>query len=128
VLTRRGRGEPVDAAELATAGRDAMKQIIAKQMYATVAQDPYGMAQIGIEDIPPEYCLEHFGRLALSRAQQATDRNDRSMYQQAMSHFERYLVRQTVDRCHGHKAEAARILGISYSSLKVKFGTTDPAD
>jgi DNA-binding NtrC family response regulator len=87
-----------------------------------------GVAQIGIEDIPPEYCLEHFGRLALSQAQQALDRNDRSMYQQAMSHFERYLVRQTVDRCHGNKAEAARILGISYSSLKVKFGSTDPAD
>jgi DNA-binding NtrC family response regulator len=50
------------------------------------------------------------------------------MYQQAMSHFERYIVRQTVDRCGGNKAEAARILGISYSSLKVKFGQADPSD
>jgi len=29
---------------------EATEQIIAKQMYATVAQDPYGMAQIGIEE------------------------------------------------------------------------------
>jgi DNA-binding NtrC family response regulator len=87
-----------------------------------------GVAEIGLEDIPPEYCLEHFGRLALSQAQAAADRHERSMYQQAMSHFERYIVRQTVDRCGGNKAEAARILGISYSSLKVKFGQVDPSD
>ncbi len=29
---------------------EATQQIVAKQMYATVAQDPYGMAQIGIEE------------------------------------------------------------------------------
>ena len=29
---------------------EATQAIIAKQMYATVAQDPYGMAQIGIEE------------------------------------------------------------------------------
>ncbi len=87
-----------------------------------------GVSEIGLDDIPPEYCLEHFGRLALSQAQAAADRTERSMYQQAMTHFERYIVRQTVDRCGGNKAEAARILGISYSSLKVKFGQTDPTD
>ncbi len=85
-------------------------------------------AEIGLEDIPPEYCLEHFGKLALSHAQASTDRLEPSMYHQAMHHFERYLVRQAVDRCNGNKAEAARILGISYSSLKVKFGQTDPSD
>jgi DNA-binding NtrC family response regulator len=126
-----GRDPPVFRAEAIDALREyswpGNVRELENLVMRLVALHP-GVSEIGLDDIPPEYCLEHFGRLALSHAQAAADRGERSMYQQAMSHFERYIVRQTVDRCGGNKAEAARILGISYSSLKVKFGQADPTD
>jgi DNA-binding NtrC family response regulator len=77
--------------------------------------------QIGVEDLPPEYCLEHLSRLALHAAARA-ERDDESLFDLAVGHFERYLVRHMVERCHGNKAEAARALGVSYSTLKTKYG------
>jgi DNA-binding NtrC family response regulator len=76
---------------------------------------------VGVDDLPSEYCLEHLGQLALSAAN-ARARDEHSLYDLAMGHFERYLVRHVVDRCGGNKSEAARVLGISYSTLKAKFG------
>jgi DNA-binding NtrC family response regulator len=80
-------------------------------------------ADLGVEDLPAEYCLEQLGRLAMRAA--AADANNASLYSLAMGHFERYLVRHVVERCKGNKSEAARMLGIAYSTLKNKYGKGD---
>jgi DNA-binding NtrC family response regulator len=39
----------------------------------------------------------------------------------ACEHFERYVVRNMIERCNGNQSEAARRLGISRSTLKAKL-------
>ncbi len=81
---------------------------------------------IRLDDIPIEYCLEHLSTLAVWYASRHADSDDNGLYRLAVSQFERYLVRQMVDRCHGNKAVAARKLGVSYSTVKNKVSGSEP--
>jgi DNA-binding NtrC family response regulator len=74
--------------------------------------------EIGLSDLPVEVCLDHLSALALARVTQG---EGPELYALAREHFERYLAQHMVDRCGGNKAEAARRLGISYSTLKAKL-------
>ncbi|HKA87217.1 MAG TPA: sigma-54 dependent transcriptional regulator [Haliangiales bacterium] len=74
-------------------------------------------------DIPVEYCTEHLGKLAASSAEREKTTNKRSLYELACDHFERFFVRHMIERCGGNKAEAARRLGVSYSTIKNKLDT-----
>ncbi len=72
-------------------------------------------------DIPVEYCTEHLGKLAATSAEREKTINKRSLYELACDHFERFFVRHMIERCGGNKAEAARRLGVSYSTIKNKL-------
>ena len=78
-------------------------------------------ATIRALDIPVEYCTEHLGKLAASYAEKERTHAKRSLYELATDHFERFFVRHMIERCGGNKAEAARRLGVSYSTIKNKL-------
>jgi DNA-binding NtrC family response regulator len=68
--------------------------------------------------IPPEYWIPTLSEAAHRRA--ASQGGEHRLYKLARAQFERYLVRMMVARCHGNKKEAARRLGVSYSTVKDK--------
>lgn len=81
----------------------------------------HGGALVAAEDIPPEFWLAHLHRQAAAAAERADGRrNDSRLYFLAREQFERYLVRLMVKRCGGNKRAAARVLGVSYSTVKDK--------
>jgi DNA-binding NtrC family response regulator len=77
---------------------------------------------VRLSDIPVEYLVEHLGNLALYYAKRSREA-EKSIYSLACEHFERYFVKQMVERCGGNKAEAARRLGVSYATVKNKMDT-----
>ena len=89
----------------------------------------HGGATVSPGDIPPEYWLASLHRraAAIAEALDSPDpdapgggvKEDR-LYFLAREQFERYLVRLMVKRCGGNKRAAARVLGVSYSTVKDK--------
>jgi DNA-binding NtrC family response regulator len=74
---------------------------------------------IRASDIPVENSVDHWGNQA---AWMATRRKAKgaSLYVIATKHFERYFVKHMVSRCGGNMSEAARQLGVSYTTVKNK--------
>ena len=80
---------------------------------------------VRLADIPVEFLLDHLGRLALRQLERDGSSDAAKLYNLAREHFERYLVRHMIERCGGNKAEAARRLGVSYSTIKNKTDGDD---
>jgi DNA-binding NtrC family response regulator len=74
---------------------------------------------IRASDIPVENSVDHWGNQA---SWMATRRKVKgaSLYVIATKHFERYFVKHMVSRCGGNMSEAARQLGVSYTTVKNK--------
>jgi len=83
--------------------------------------------EVNLADIPPEYCVEQLGAIAMWYAERHRDEEKMSLYSLARDHFERYFVRHMLERCGGNKAETARRLGVSYATVKNKLDTRSPA-
>ncbi len=75
---------------------------------------------IRMTDVPAEYCIDQLGVLAL-RSVERDKSPQKTLYSLACEHFERYVVRNMIERCNGNQSEAARRLGISRSTLKAKL-------
>ncbi len=73
------------------------------------------------DDVPTEYFLPALSSLARESAKSRAGDNQDRLYFLARDQFERYLVRKIVERCKGDRAAAARILGVSPSTIKQKL-------
>ena len=76
---------------------------------------------IEADDVPAEYFIPALNSLARELAKSGADRNEDRLYFLARDQFERYLVRLIVERCKGDRAAAARVLGVSASTIKQKL-------
>jgi DNA-binding NtrC family response regulator len=84
--------------------------------------------EILADDIPPEYCLPTLHDLAERAARAGEQSGEDRLYFLAREQFERYLVRLMVNRCQGDKRAAARVLGVSYSTVKEKIRDEEGGD
>jgi len=78
----------------------------------------YPGVEITDDDVPPEYWLPTLNEQA--RAAVESRDNEGRLYQLATSQFQRYLVRMMIKRADGSKKDAARMLGVAYSTVKDK--------